>query len=456
VTEGDEGTTAGALSTAEVRQLVETAVNPFCMIDATGVILWAGASVEEVLGTSSADLVGRQILDFVAASSLDHAIESLAAADTYLDQRAGVPDWEGTGPIIALVRADGTTVHCSVAVATPIRTGLRGFVLQLRRADSAHALEDALVAMGRNRPLTEVLGEVASMLQGELPASDVAVFYHSRSTGRLEHAVGPAELVGLRDAATLAEPGIASALTEPGAIVDRSVHDLPTALRSAARAAGYRRLTLLAIEMADGSPSALLAVWSRQGHSIHVFTADQIHRCAALVALVIQWERGRRALEWAASHDVLTGLHNRSHFVSEVDRARRTPEPTAVLYLDLDDFKPVNDRHGHSVGDRALVEVAARLRGAVRPTDIVARLGGDEFAVLCRGLDELEVAEALAERLVADVAQPMLVDGYEVSVGLSVGIASLLDGDDADRALARADDALRKAKVEGKGRWMVA
>jgi diguanylate cyclase (GGDEF)-like protein len=177
-----------------------------------------------------------------------------------------------------------------------------------------------------------------------------------------------------------------------------------------------------------------------------------MRRCANLVGLVVQWEEGRRAVQWAVTHDGLTGLSNRSAFIRLLDR-HPADELTAVLYLDLDDFKPVNDTHGHALGDRVLAAVAKRLRHAVRPTDVVARLGGDEFAVLCPAIGDLAAAGLLADRLVAAVGDPISVDGVEVQVGLSVGIAALLEGDGADQVLDRADEALRRAKLAGKRQW---
>ena len=204
-----------------------------------------------------------------------------------------------------------------------------------------------------------------------------------------------------------------------------------------------------------GQHRAFVAVWSRHAYENHVFSNQRIQRCAGLVGLVVQWEEGWRALEWAVSHDGLTGLANRSAFTAHLEDDT-SDELTAVLFLDLDDFKPVNDTYGHALGDRVLALVATRLRHAVRPTDVVARLGGDEFAVLCPAIGDLAAASVLAGRLVDAVADPIVVDGIEVRVGLSIGIAELMDGDDADQVLARADGALRQAKLAGKGGWVAA
>src|SRR3546814_10123641 len=134
---------------------------------------------------------------------------------------------------------------------------------------------------------------------------------------------------------------------------------------------------------------------------MHFLNHERVERCGSLMTMALRWEYGRRALQWAATHDGLTGLHNRSSFLASLQAAggarRRATDATAVLYLDLDDFKPVNDEPGHTLGDRVLVEVSARLRRCVRPSDTVARLGRDEFAVLCSGLADLEAAEPLAE-----------------------------------------------------------
>lgn len=160
-----------------------------------------------------------------------------------------------------------------------------------------------------------------------------------------------------------------------------------------------------------------------------------------------------------ATHDHLTGLPNRAALTDELTRAvsrhDRSDTGLAVLFCDLDGFKPVNDRCGHAAGDAVLVEVAARLRSVVREADFVARLGGDEFVVLCEGTGDSEaVIEDLSSRLHERVEQPIDLDGEPVTVGLSMGVALLAPGRtcDPDRMLLLADQAMYDAKAAGRGR----
>jgi diguanylate cyclase len=161
-------------------------------------------------------------------------------------------------------------------------------------------------------------------------------------------------------------------------------------------------------------------------------------------------------LRFQAFHDPLTGLANRQLFRDRVqhalDRRRRTLQPGAVLFLDLDDFKTVNDRLGHAAGDELLGDVARRLEACVRAGDTVARLGGDEFGVLLEELADVEDATAVADRMTDALTTPFTVAGRELTVRASVGIAytAMLD-ETAEQLLGNADVALYAAKAAGKG-----
>ncbi|HEV7526573.1 MAG TPA: EAL domain-containing protein [Acidimicrobiia bacterium] len=161
-----------------------------------------------------------------------------------------------------------------------------------------------------------------------------------------------------------------------------------------------------------------------------------------------------------ALHDALTGLPNRTLILDRLshalDRSSRQLSRTAVLFVDLDHFKVINDVAGHSTGDAVLVGVAARLREAVRSGDTVGRLGGDEFVVLCEDLTGGEhEAEGLAQRIAVLLAEPFCLEDREVFVSASIGVAFAKGADDAADLLAQADRAMYFAKDRGRARYEV-
>jgi diguanylate cyclase (GGDEF)-like protein len=165
--------------------------------------------------------------------------------------------------------------------------------------------------------------------------------------------------------------------------------------------------------------------------------------------------RNEERVAYMARHDVLTGLPNRLHFRERAEEALpllRRGEGFAVLCIDLDHFKEVNDTLGHPSGDKLLKLVADRLRKNLRETDILARLGGDEFAIVQTMLQRPEEVTVLASRIVEVLSEPYEVDGQEVVVGTSIGVAIAPgDGNDPDQLLKNADMALYRAKADGRG-----
>jgi diguanylate cyclase (GGDEF)-like protein len=167
----------------------------------------------------------------------------------------------------------------------------------------------------------------------------------------------------------------------------------------------------------------------------------------------------RKALEaqlaFQAFHDPLTGLANRRRFIAATNDALSAPVQLAAMFLDLDDFKDVNDNLGHDAGDALLLTVGERLLSSVRPGDLVGRLGGDEFAVLLTNVDSVAGAETVAARLVDAVSAPLELEGHPVTVSASVGLAVRAPTETVgvDDLLRRADVAMYHAKARGKNRW---
>jgi diguanylate cyclase (GGDEF)-like protein/PAS domain S-box-containing protein len=175
----------------------------------------------------------------------------------------------------------------------------------------------------------------------------------------------------------------------------------------------------------------------------------------AIVRDITERKRQDAQISYMAHHDALTGLANRSMFATALDRAiaqsLRTGKKFAVLFLDLDRFKDVNDTRGHPIGDRLLRLVAARLQAGVRANADVARLGGDEFAILQDDLQEPDEIAALATRLIVSIGRPFSIDGNALHVGASIGVAIYgKDACDAETLMSHADIALYRAKAEGR------
>ncbi|MGH9007203.1 MAG: putative bifunctional diguanylate cyclase/phosphodiesterase, partial [Acidimicrobiales bacterium] len=176
--------------------------------------------------------------------------------------------------------------------------------------------------------------------------------------------------------------------------------------------------------------------------------------------LQAQLEEEQARLTHQALHDALTGLPNRVLFLERlaqsVEGATRRSIHSAVLFIDIDRFKAVNDIAGHAVGDQLLIGVGRRLREVLRPADTVARLGGDEFVVLCENLyDVQKEAVAIAERICDTVSQPFSASGNELFTSASVGLAFVRPGDDPHVLVARADSAMYMAKQRGRSRWEI-
>lgn len=181
---------------------------------------------------------------------------------------------------------------------------------------------------------------------------------------------------------------------------------------------------------------------------------------SAAVALLAGAAHDDKQFEWRrANFDALSGLANRSRFEDrlalELKRAARHCKPLALLYLDLDGFKAVNDTFGHRAGDELLREAGRRLSAAVRETDTVARLGGDEFAIILAELGDPEAVDRLAETLLAEIARPYQLGADTARISVSVGIAfQPRDGNTAVGLMHAADQAMYAAKARGKNRFM--
>ena len=187
------------------------------------------------------------------------------------------------------------------------------------------------------------------------------------------------------------------------------------------------------------------------------FIGQFSHTVQNQFAITVEQLRLRRKFRALSEQDVLTGLANRRHLESSLAELCAANAPFALLFIDLDRFKQVNDTYGHAAGDTLLIQVAERLARTIRPTDLLARLGGDEFAILQTPLLSAASAKALAARINTDIGEPFEIAGRDIHIGASVGVRLSEKGQtDADALLSKADQALYQVKQAGGGSFSLA
>lgn len=434
-----------------VRQLVDDGMVLFLAIDGTGHIQWVGESVRSVLGRAPEDLTGTSALDLVHPDDVPFVVETL-------DEDARGAE----GRILAVVRlrrADGSWATLEFG-GLDLREadGDGTFLVWGRSYESSGRLLAFLGSLLESDDLGRLLDEVVRWSDTLAPGGHTALVVqgpHGHRVAAAAEALPPA----LGSALTIGFDGYGPLdVPTPGTTTEVAVDDLEPRLAAAARAAGMHAVWLVPIdEGGNGGPPGVVAVWRSRPGPVRASHVRHYAEVAKLARLALTWSTTRAELQAAASTDPLTGVANRAQLAATI-REHRSGR-AALLFCDLDDFKAVNDRHGHIAGDRVLLAVAARMAGTARPGDLLVRLGGDEFAVWCPDIRNEAEAEALAQRMVAVLDGPVVVEGTTIRVGCSVGL-TLVDGpteDPAalDRILGRADRALYRAKHSGKHTWAV-
>ena len=243
---------------------------------------------------------------------------------------------------------------------------------------------------------------------------------------------------------------------EAPVIVCNTLHDIRWSnLKSIAEQTGIRACWSLPVRISNGDVIGSFALSSLEERKPTPFQYHLLETGASLAGICIQRQREEALLHKAAYHDALTGLPNRSLFSDQFERAlsraQRNSSCMALMFIDLDQFKNINDTRGHETGDRILQLVAESMVKHTRKADLVARFGGDEFILLIDDIHDVHEISLIAEKMLAAVAEPIKLDHHEYALTASIGI-SLFPGDGAsqDVLLQRADTAMYEAKARGR------
>lgn len=441
--------TMGAKTRAVPRELAVFEVLPELVVAVDGelVVHYLNPFTRRLVGRGD-EMIGTNMVEYIHPDDVERAAE---VAGLILEGTLGA---EVTPAVYRLHRGDGSWIPVEVTATPPVRT-VEG--------------EDRIIILGHYSGDTDLRNRIFTMLTEGRPSDEIIELLPGFGTWRYPEAhyaiayptpdgwrrVGSAIAIRLLERFDGPDTPWARARVEGEA--QHGWSDLPDDLRDAAAEHGLHGCMVVPVAHST-TEAAVTVAWSTdptQSVNAHRYALEQMVNA---LDVVLQWRGHLTELERAARFDALSGLANRASFVASfedaLDAAARSDESVAVLYVDLDDFKTINDAFGHAMGDAVIVAAADRMRALARRNELVGRIGGDEFAVLCAGVhDEAEVT-ALADRIVAALAEPIEHEGEQVVAGASVGVTVAGPGAvDPEALLATADRALYQAKADGRGRW---
>ena len=432
----------GDLPEGLARQIFEQTAVPFVVIDRAGTIVHAGASVALVVGWKPHQIIGRNMVEFVDPADIDMALTALHEIDTIDRMSSSVP------VVFPLRLADGGWRHVEIAAMPLHHAGPDGLIaLRLRSWEAERHMSDFVRAMLADGPLDRDLEALTRSLAASLEGLGASV--HHGFDGTSFHGVA-GSWSGAASLSLAAEPWTRAVRDEGAEVQVVEVED--PAVAELGASIGW----LVPVRPASGLPPAVLSLWRAADDGPFLGHRRAFVQARDFVELAVVRSAEHERLVHLARHDPLTGVANRNTFRDDLAAAlARGERDLAVGFCDLDDFKRINDSHGHGTGDEVLVEVARRLRDGLRGGDELARMGGDEFTLLWRNIADAGAAERIAGRVVEIADEPFTIAGREVSVGISVGVALVQPTSTADSLLAAADLALYEAKQAGGRRAVI-
>ena len=427
-----------------VRCVLDRAPACVVVVDPNGRVAYANRALRHLAGRLDEDVIGSDFVEFLDPTDVSWASTAFGEVMSSMTVESG--DGHLWAPVrLRLLRPDGGSVPVMVTGRGGV-PGVAGIVYDIRPAHSEELLSRVLRGISAGTPVDDLLALVMEMIV-------VGPF-------ELSAAVLQPDDEGRFQVVADTDPELAECLVAEGPVpwsnpvsepvlerVGRIAGPVGTRLGEA----GFVDLWHLAVESALGASTYRVVVASPVRHVTSHGIIERVREAHELAGVVLMRSQTDEMLSHAASHDPLTRLPNRTGFRQRANGLRHGP--MVALYVDLDGFKAINDRHGHLAGDHVLSVIADRLRTATRPGDLVARLGGDEFVVVLAPdatRDPEERGRSTAHRICDLVSETIdLGDDRVVGVAASVGITVAPPDIELDRLLHDADEAMYAAKRAG-------
>lgn len=418
------------------------------VVDADLQITYVNQAATNVLGYDRDEAIGRSVLDFLDTDWNPEAFQSIATA-------LGSGGGQRQPMTFRTITKDGALpiieATANVQLDDPVVDGL---VVYARPWTERWLLDRTLDSVAAGDPIDRTMQLLVEVAGADTMEADASIVFDPVDDRFLHVIASPELATELRGPADGLEPELLAAwgkllAADEGFVAD--VRELPPRLRASAEPFGYRSLWAWPADRdAQGLPAIWAIAWRREPH----LDADETRtgmmaRLVTLAGLALGRSRSEERNAFAASRDSMTGLWNRNAIYDVLSDALEDlgGGGVGVVYLDLDRFKPVNDRYGHAAGDRVLAEISKRLEAGCPPEVRVGRFGGDEFVAVGPASD-LDEVERLAARLATAIEPPIeLRNGERVHVGVSTGSAFAVPGTaNADELIEQADAQLYRVK----------
>jgi diguanylate cyclase (GGDEF)-like protein/PAS domain S-box-containing protein len=444
---------------ARLDHVLDMLVDAVCIVDPAGYFVYASAACEQIFGYSPQEMIGRQKMDLIHPDDRERTEQIVKGImngthDPHFENR-----W---------IRKDGNVAHILWSERWSPQDGVRiGVARDITEQKRSEAMQNALLRISEAAHTATDLGDlfqhIHAIIGSLLPAKNFFVALYDKDKDILSFPYFVDELDNVAEPQPLGSGTLSEQVIRSGEallLTPESSKTLPARLR---RGIGPESIDWLGVPLTSQERTiGALVVQSYSGETRYTEQDKQLLQFVSVqIATAIERKQNETWLRHVAQHDALTNLANRKLFDERLqhalERAKRDGGMFALLYLDVDHFKTINDTLGHSAGDRLLHEVAQRIAGCVRETDTVGRMGGDEFVVLLTGISATQQASIVGKKILTALQWPFEMPEGPLLVTGSIGVAIYPEhGEDPQQLVRVADNAMYAAKKAGGNRcWTV-